>query len=60
MAKQINLEEARELASQLSGSLDLLANLHASASVHDREMSPLASAFAMLHERADRLKQILS
>lgn len=59
MANLNDLEEARELAAHLSGTLDLLANLHASIAVYDNESKPLASTFAMLHERADRLKRIL-
>lgn len=44
----------------MAGMLDLLANLHATIAVHDREAAALAATFAMLHERADRLKEILS
>lgn len=56
----INIEAAREIANNMAGMLDLLANLHATIAVHDREAAALAATFAMLHERADRLKEILS
>ena len=55
-----NLEAAREISNSLAGTLDLLANLHASIAVHDRESKPLASTFALLHERAARLEQLLA
>jgi hypothetical protein len=56
----INLDAAREISNNLAGTLDLLANLHASVAMHDRESKPLASTFAMLHERAVLLERILS
>ena len=60
MTNPADLDTAREIASQLSGSLDLLANIHATVAVRDPEARPLASTFALLHEHAEKLKQSLS
>lgn len=47
------------MANNITGTLDLLANLHATIAVHDREAAALAATFAMLHEQASRLATTL-
>lgn len=60
MSNKIDIDAVREIANHLAGTLDTLANLHASVAVHDRESKAIASTFALLHERAASLERLLS
>jgi hypothetical protein len=60
MSNKIDMDVVREIANNLAGTLDHLANLHATIAVHNAESKPLAASFALLHEKADQLNRMLS
>lgn len=61
MSKTSDIDLAREIASNLAGSLDLLASLHAALATQKNgsEAKSLAATFALLHDHATNLVALL-
>jgi len=62
MNKNIDIEAAQEVASDLSGALQHLSSLHAALAASDkygRHNAGIAATLSMLHAQAERLSDML-